>query len=245
MGRRPGLDASPGRRPSRLFARPQEAVFPSEGSTEGGRRSRLRPDDSAFLETIRSYDESAQDYADRFAGADLRALHQRFLNLVSPGDKPVLDAGCGSGRDCELFHLSGLRTVGADISVGLLRLAAERTRAKLVRCDLRSLPFGDECFQGVWSCASLVHLELQDAQKAVREFCRILIPGSPLFVAVRHGTGQEWRSDNKGGRRWFQLYERTTLEEVLRSSGFSIIESEVAAGSVVGRWVNIFARKAR
>jgi ubiquinone/menaquinone biosynthesis C-methylase UbiE len=238
------LNAAPGRQPSRLLARPPEGAYLSEESAEKRRRPGLTLDESAFKETIRSYDLSAQEYADRFAAADLRTLRQRFLTLVPPGDKPVLDAGCGSGRDCELFSLSGLRMVGADISAGLLRLAARRTKAKLVRCDLRLLPFGDQSFRGVWSCASLVHLGHQDAQNAIKEFCRILIPGGTLFLAAKHGTGQEWRPDSKGGRRWFQLYERRTLEEIVGSSGFSIIESEVATGSVDGQWINIFARKA-
>ena len=65
-----------------------------------------------------------------------------------------------------------------------------------------------------------------------------------MFLSVRHGTGQEWRTDGKGGRRWFQLYEKDVIEKIVTSSGFSIIGSEVAAGAVVGNWVNIFARKA-
>jgi ubiquinone/menaquinone biosynthesis C-methylase UbiE len=244
MGRSPWLNAVSGKLLSRLLARPAETVYLPEGSAEGGRRPGLTLDDSAFLETIRSYDVSAQEYADRFADADLRALYQRFLTLVPPGDEPVLDAGCGSGRDCELFILSGLRMIGADISAGLLKLAAQRTNAKLAQCDLRLLPFEEQCFRAVWSCASLVHLGHQDAENAVREFCRVLIPGGTLFLAVRHGAGQEWRSDSKGGRRWFQLYERRTLEEMVTLSGFGIVESEVAEGSVVGQWVNIFAKKA-
>ncbi len=200
-------------------------------------------DDPFLVETIRSYDVNAQEYADRYADADLRAERRRFVSLIPAGDRPVLDAGCGPGRDCESFRQCGLKMVGADISAGLLEIAAQRTTAKLVRCDLRALPFADQSFRGVWSCASLVHLAHQDAEHAVREFCRVLIPRGALYVSVRHGAGQEWRKDSKGGRRWFQFYEKTALEEIVTSNGFSTIESEVAAGVVAGQWVNIFARK--
>ncbi len=200
-------------------------------------------DDQILLQTIRSYDVNAQQYADRYADADLRAERQRFVSLLPAGDEPVLDAGCGPGRDCELFLHRGLRMVGADISAGLLEIAAQRTKAKLVRCDLRALPFAGQSFRGVWSCASLVHLAHHDAEHAIREFCRVLIPRGVLYLSVRHGMGQEWREDSKGGRRWFQLYEKTALEEIVTSSGFSIIESEVAPGAVFGEWVTIFARK--
>jgi ubiquinone/menaquinone biosynthesis C-methylase UbiE len=174
----------------------------------------------------------------------LRAERQRFVSLIPPGDWPVLDAGCGPGRDCELLRHCGLRMVGADISPGLLKIAAQRTKAELVRCDLRALPFAGQSFRGIWSCASLVHLTYLDAGHAVREFSRILTPHGALYLSVRYGTGQEWREDTQGGRRWFQLYEKTALEGIVTSSGFSIIESAVAAGTVAGQWVNIFARKA-
>jgi ubiquinone/menaquinone biosynthesis C-methylase UbiE len=134
--------------------------------------------------------------------------------------------------------------VGADISAGLLKIAAQRTQAKLVGCDLRSLPFADRSFRGVWSCASLVHLGYQDAGEAVREFHRILIPRGTMFLSVRHGADQEWRADRKGRRRWFQLYEKDVLEKIVTLVGFSVIESKVATGAVGGKWVNIFARKA-
>jgi SAM-dependent methyltransferase len=215
-----------------------------EENRVGLQRSRLTLDNAALLETIRSYDVSAREYADRFAAVDLRALHQRFLALIPDGDKPVLDAGCGPGRDCEFFTACGLKVIGADISAGLLGLASQRTKVNLMRCDLRWLPFGNQSFRGVWSCASLVHLAHKDAERAIRGFGRVLIPGGTLFLSVRDGTGQEWRTDSKGRRRWFQLYEKNTLEEIVASNGFNIIECEVAAGAVGGQWVNLFARRA-
>ena len=221
------------------------ARLSGEQSGEEDGRTGLISASPVLLETIRSYDVSALEYADRFADADLRAQRKRFVSLIPAGGGPVLDAGCGPGRDCELFSQSGLRMVGADLSAGLLEIAAQRTQAKLVRCDLRVLPFADLSFRGVWSCASLVHLAPQDAEHAIREFCRVLISRGTMFLSVRHGTGQEWRMDSKGSRRWFQLYEKTALERIVTSNGFSIIESEVAAGAVVGQWVNIFARNAR
>lgn len=240
----PRFTATPSTRPSRPSGRYADICLSDAESRELPQRSRLTLDDATLLETIRSYDVGAQEYADRFAAADLRALHQQFLSLVPAGDKPVLDAGCGTGRDCESFAASGLKVIGADISAGLLKLASQRTKANLVRCDLRRLPFEDQCFRGVWSCASLVHLVHKDAECAIRGFCHVLIPGGTLFLAVRHGTGQEWRTDSKGRRRWFQLYKKNTLEEIVVSSGFDVIKSEVAAGALVGQWVNLFARKA-
>ena len=59
-----------------------------------------------------------------------------------PGDR-VLDLACGSGRHAaELERLAGgTRVVGFDLSPPMLRRARARTRAPLVRGDMRALPF--------------------------------------------------------------------------------------------------------
>jgi len=62
-----------------------------------------------------------------------------------PGDR-VLDLACGPGRHAaELERLNAV-VVGYDLSWAMLRRARGRTRATLVRGDMRALPFKDESF---------------------------------------------------------------------------------------------------
>jgi SAM-dependent methyltransferase len=57
-----------------------------------------------------------------------------------PADR-VLDLACGSGRHAAELERSGARVVGFDLSPPMLRRAKARTRAPLVRGDMRALPF--------------------------------------------------------------------------------------------------------
>lgn len=62
-----------------------------------------------------------------------------------PGDR-VLDIACGPGRHAAELERLGARVVGFDLSRAMLRRARERTRAALVRGDMRALPFRGASF---------------------------------------------------------------------------------------------------
>jgi SAM-dependent methyltransferase len=52
----------------------------------------------------------------------------------------VLDVACGAGRHARAFEAAGARCTGLDLSLTLLRLARQVTKAPLVRADMRQLP---------------------------------------------------------------------------------------------------------
>lgn len=52
----------------------------------------------------------------------------------------VLDVACGAGRHARAFEAAGARCTGVDLSLTLLRLARQVTKAPLVRADMRQLP---------------------------------------------------------------------------------------------------------
>lgn len=67
------------------------------------------------------------------------------------GRDPVLDLACGGGRYMVSAGKRGMLTWGVDLSEFLLSEAAGREdlRGKLVRADMRRLPFGDGSFGAV------------------------------------------------------------------------------------------------
>ena len=59
----------------------------------------------------------------------------------------VLDLACGPGRHAAELEQLRARVVGFDLSRAMLRRARERSRAALVRGDMRSLPFRKGSFR--------------------------------------------------------------------------------------------------
>jgi ubiquinone/menaquinone biosynthesis C-methylase UbiE len=105
------------------------------------------------------------------------------LARVSPGTR-VLDAGCGNGMYLRALEAQGVRTVGCDLSPGMLRAAGHRA----VACaDVSALPLRDAAFDVVLAVHMLYHVPEREA--AMRELRRVLAPGGTCVV-VTNGAGQ-------------------------------------------------------
>lgn len=195
----------------------------------------------ALAGTIDAYDVIAETYAARFDGVDLVGHRRRFLGgLPTP---LVLDAGCGAGRDCRLFSADRVDAIGIDLSAGMLAAASSRTRAPLVRGDVRHLPYRPATFGGVWSCAVLVHLTRGEFASALQDWHGALVNDGALFISVRDGVGHEIRHEQPGVQRWFRFYRSDEVIDSLDRAGFAIESAEVEPGLVGGTWINVHARK--
>lgn len=201
-----------------------------------------RSSQAALSATIASYDAEAEAYAARFDSVDLSNHLDGLLGMITSLRGGIVDLGCGPGRDLGQLSARGIRATGVDISSGMLRLAQQAApKAAVAAGDLRWLPFRDCVFAGGWACASLLHLNFQDALLALHEAHRVIKPGGALFLSVVAGVGDEWRVDAAGGLKWFQYYKREKVERLLTLAGFDVVSAEVANGVRHGNWVNAFA----
>ncbi len=115
-------------------------------------------------------------------------LLPRLAPLTTDKTRLVLDLGCGDGRHLELLESLGYSSVGLDLSAELLRTARARTgeesRLKLVRGDMRKLPFPNDTFSSVLSLFTAFGYFGSPAanQDPVREVGRVLTPGGHWYL---------------------------------------------------------------
>ena len=196
--------------------------------------------------TRRVYDESAATYVrstgtlDLFPGLD-REL-DRFLEAL-PGTA-VLDLGCGSGRDAEYLIGRGATVVAVDLSEKLLRYARCRCAlAGAVLCDLLALPLADGVFDGVWACASILHLPRETHLRAFSEIHRVLRPGGATAISLKEGDGEGWmRTTRMPSSRWFSLRRPEAVMDELTAAGFVSVR---VAPSGRGDWFVVEATRAQ
>jgi SAM-dependent methyltransferase len=79
---------------------------------------------------------------------DASAIVRLIAQAVGVSGKEVLDLACGPGRHAAQFAQQGAHVVGLDLSLPLLGRARARTRGdvRLVRADMRHLPFTSKTF---------------------------------------------------------------------------------------------------
>lgn len=101
--------------------------------------------------------------------------------LMLPKNTKVLDLGCGPGNLSHHLSRCGMRVVGADTSVKMLRRASKaNTDVEFVQADAMNLPMPDSEFDFVL-LASLINV-VPDRTKVLREARRVLRPKGQTSV---------------------------------------------------------------
>lgn len=152
--------------------------------------------------------------------------------IATTAGAPVLDLGCGAGRDSRYLSMRGRTVVAADLSGALLRLTRRLCAPMTPGCvqvDMRRLPFADHTFCGVWACASVVHVPEPDIDATIAELCRVLLPGGRVAISMRPGTKSGWgTSEMSPGLRWFTVIDATSFAALLTAHGF--VDVQIAPG---------------
>jgi len=137
---------------------------------------------------VNYYELNAKSFFSATVSADLSSLRTKFLAHV-PVHGHILDAGCGSGRDAKAFCEEGFRVTAFDASSAVAKLAARycgfpvrvRTFEEMDEVDM---------YDGIWCCASLLHVPAPDVSATLATLWRALKPGGALYVSFKSGKGE-------------------------------------------------------
>jgi 2-polyprenyl-3-methyl-5-hydroxy-6-metoxy-1,4-benzoquinol methylase len=155
------------------------------------------------------YDTNASKFCDDTYEVDMSHLHQSFLRHL-PKDARILDAGCGSGRDAKIFHDLGYRVTAIDASKEMVRSANKLTGLSIIH-----MPFSDmkwkSTFDGIWACASLLHVQNSEINGIFSLFANALRPKGVWYMSFVKGTGE--REDVSG--RHYTDFEPESLSRLL------------------------------
>lgn len=115
-----------------------------------------------------------------------------FLELTNPGKGArILDLACGAGRHLGPLEAAGLRPVGLDLSRPLLDRAADAGSRRLVRGDMRRLPFGSAAFGGVVQFfTSFGYFDSREEDRRVLEEVRRVLRAGGGFLLDFLNAGQ-------------------------------------------------------
>lgn len=200
----------------------------------------LRATRNVYDRQAREYTITTGDYA-LFPG--LKDEIDRFYGRAM-ANRPLLDLGCGVGRDTEHLLSRGSVVVAADLSIEMLRVTSQRclpAEPKLVQLSMTDLPFKGDTFGGAWICASLLHVPMNHLERALSEIRRVLAPGGTVAISMKPGEGEGWHSGGSlTAPRWFTFVNPEKFEKLLQSAGFGSVRS-TASGR--GNWFITEAEK--
>jgi SAM-dependent methyltransferase len=145
--------------------------------------SSLNPEDRGSTFTADGVEEYERR---RYGGIDQRIVHAREVRLIGKmfdvtekeeargGVRRVLDMPCGYGRFTDILRGRGFEVTNADLSLEMVRRAAETKSVSGVVADAKQgLPFTDGTFDAVFSIRFLHHVhDPQERSAVLGEFAR-------------------------------------------------------------------------
>lgn len=194
-------------------------------------------------ETLDYYNKNARIFFDNTQHVDFSALQNLFMSKVAPGGL-ILDLGCGSGRDSLAFLQHGYQIIAVDGSKELCSLASETIGQEVICTDFRYYQ-PDRMFDGIWACASLLHLPADDIRTVIARLIDYLKPGGCFYMSFKYGDFSGMRN----GRYFTDLTEKT-LTDLLPGSETIKMEDmfttgDVREGRTHEKWLNVFLKKVK
>lgn len=191
------------------------------------------------------YDVNAETFISTTRDVDMSDMQQRFLAALPVVDgKParILDAGSGSGRDALSFRMLGYEVEAFDVSPAMV--AATREHAGVEAQQMRFEDFAwDHQFEGIWACASLLHVAEANLPTVIDRLVDHLTQGGVLYLSFKLGTGERI----KDGRRFTDMTEAsiaTLLDECPGLSAPDIWQSkDCRPDRAAELWVNAVVNK--
>jgi len=196
--------------------------------------------DQSSFDTIKYYDDNADAFVRQTVDADLSDLRGLFLSKL-PERSCLLDAGCGSGRDTLAFRNLGHEVVAFDASQEMVRAAKKTAGEPVIRSTFLDFT-PDRLFDGIWACASLLHVPSTDLSRTLAHFASLMKDGGLLFASFKLGRGDTFKNG-----RFFCDMDDTRLRNVLNDVGpldlMSTWETDDARPDRNDRWLNVLVTK--
>ncbi len=186
------------------------------------------------------YNTNAKDFFEGTVSADMSAHYAAFLEKL-PEEAHILDAGCGSGRDSLYFKKLGYKITAMDISTNLCKLASEYIGQEVLELSFQDMTFEAE-FDGIWACASLLHVPSVELPAIIGKLKKALKVGGVLFASFKYGNFEGERND-----RYFYDLTEEKAKQVSGDAGLKVekmwITGDVRPERVDEKWLNVLVIK--
>lgn len=191
-------------------------------------------------QTISYYDKNAEEFCKNTTDADMSYCRSKFLNYLSEGAS-ILDAGCGCGRDSVAFKQLGYHVTAMDASPKICQ-EAEKVLGQKVLCKTFEELDDEKVYDGIWACASLLHVPKESMREVLYRLKRALKDGGVLYACFKYGDEEKVVNG-----RFFNYYTEQTLRVLMNENGFEVLElfvtQDVREDRRAEKWVNVVGVK--
>lgn len=185
-----------------------------------------------YFQVSSAYDALSDEYVARiYHELEHKPLDREWLTKLATTvgtSGPICDLGCGPGHVARYLHEQSVQVLGVDLSPRMIELARQlNSGIEFHIGNMEALEVADESWSGIVAFYSIIHISRSRIPAVLREFWRVLRPSGEVLLAFH--VGDEVRHfDTLWGQQVslnFIFYQRSWIEECLRTAGFEIVES--------------------
>lgn len=192
--------------------------------------------------TIEYYNRNVEAFVSETADVDFSKVQDLFLQML-PEKSRILDFGCGSGRDTKYFSDRGYFVEPVDGSLEICKSAARRTGI-----PVRNMLFQELCeqqkYDGIWACASILHLSKLDLFDVIEKMANALKSNGVIYTSFKYGFFEGERN----GRYFTDFTEESFVKFIEGMKRLTIqkiwVTGDVRSERGKEQWLNIIMRKA-
>ncbi|MCM8899802.1 methyltransferase domain-containing protein [Caldicoprobacter algeriensis] len=193
-------------------------------------------------QTIDYYNRNAITYFLNTKDANMQHLYALFLKYIPQGGK-ILDLGCGSGRDTKYFLEKGYDVLAVDGSIEMVKISSKYTGKETLHMTFEEINFIEE-FDGIWACASLLHVSRSEIDDILGKIYNALKKGGILYASFKYGNKENTAEDG----RLFNYYDCNSFVDLIeRHPYFRLLEmlitNDVRKGRENEKWLNVIVQK--
>ena len=146
-----------------------------------------------------------------------------------------------AGYTCA-FLAKGYDTVAIDASVKMVEAARVLTDCSVLLMRFQQIEWADE-FDGIWACASLLHVLRTEMNDVFRRLIHALKPGGVWFMSFKRGAGEGVRKV-----RFFNVYREDDLRTLIyEHKQLTLLQLWTTKDLRIGReqeqWTNAVVRR--
>lgn len=191
--------------------------------------------------TLKYYNENAQSFASGTVSVKFTEVQDKFLEKLN-SDAYILDLGCGAGRDTKYFLSRGYQIDAIDGSEQLCRIASKYAGIKVRQMLFQELD-EKEKYDGIWACASILHLPKKQLREVLENMYAALKSEGWIYTSFKYG---KFEGERNG--RYFTDFTTDTFKEFIHDMhGLKIeehwITGDVRPGRGEEKWLNLLLQK--
>ena len=192
-------------------------------------------------ETINYYNTNAEQFVAETRDVDFSKVRNKFLAYLFDNAK-LLDFGCGSGRDTKAFLQMGYDVDALDGSVKMCKCTEEYTGIQVRNIFFQEFDERNK-YDGIWACASLLHVSLEQMSDVFCRIAKALKKNGIVYMSFKYGDFCGIRK----GRKFTDMNEYM-LDGILTEVNALIlvekwITSDVRTGRKDEKWMNVILKR--